>query len=246
MGAIEVGNNKHRFSSDVGNIERHISIMAHSIGIKCMLMDATKWEYFFYSDSFIRLLGYEKAELPLSVSEALRLIVATDNIESAIKEYNSTFDTLASLVQEKSSKSIVVNISCKLKTKIGILVNVDFVSHPLLFNDEGQPLVYLCLIKPSKLEKMQKIAIYLYDGYKRQVYLPLKEKFVPYDHIALKEEELAILQFATLGYNEQKMAKLLNQNITYIKYYKKRIFLKLNVGNITEAVYVALQSGILG
>lgn len=233
------------FNEDIENIERHISIMAHSIGLKCMLLDALAWDYFFYSDSFILLTGYKREELPSNTDEAIRMLVASVSLEDKIEENRIRFQRIASLIQEKSLKSIVINSSFKLRTKMGMLVNVDCVCHPLYFNGDGLPWVYLCVIKPSRRAKVQKTTIYMYDGDKRQIYLPLKEKFVPYDNTVLKEEELTILHFATLGYNEQKMAKMLNQNITYIKYYKKRIFAKLNVENITEAVYVALQSGLL-
>lgn len=64
-------------------------------------------------------------------------------------------------------------------------------------------------------------------------------KYVSREHLEFRAIEKDILRLIADGYNEVKITKELHVKIDLIRYYKKCIYQKLYVSNMSEAIYIA-------
>jgi DNA-binding CsgD family transcriptional regulator len=65
------------------------------------------------------------------------------------------------------------------------------------------------------------------------------------DAPALSNQEIAVLELSTKGYNYDEVARLLNLSGHTVKTYVKRIYRKLNVSSKSEASYEARKLGLI-
>lgn len=59
------------------------------------------------------------------------------------------------------------------------------------------------------------------------------------ESVLLNEYEKAVIRLANQGLSVEKIAKEINRSENSVKGYRKNIFQKLGVGNISEAIAVA-------
>ena len=61
----------------------------------------------------------------------------------------------------------------------------------------------------------------------------------------LTPRELEILQFTTKGLEQKQIAEILGISFATVVSHKKKLFKKLGVHNVAEAIYEAFQMGLL-
>lgn len=72
-----------------------------------------------------------------------------------------------------------------------------------------------------------------------------EHRWIEYPEINLKTEEKNVLVLSARGYSVAEIAEMIYKSEDTIKLYRKQIFEKLNVNNITEALAVAMNYGML-
>lgn len=228
------------------NMLRIFETIAKSVDANCAMFDKQSYNLLYITESLANITGYSTSELPQNINDLIRLCIPEkEDVEVLTDAINNSYQSIAEIIQNKSAFSVVINSNLQIRTKTNLLVYVTCSLHPLTLDENGTPKLYLVHFKQRRQRRSLKTSIFFFEQEKKYIYIPQRHKFTPYHNILLKTEEVEILRFATNGYNEIKMAKLLNKNVTYIKYYKKRIFNKLNASNINEAVYIAIQAGLL-
>lgn len=114
--------------------------------------------------------------------------------------------------------------------------------HPLFYSEQGLPLISFVLLKPGNKVGAEKFSIATSDNHPRLYYSASTNKYVPKENLDLKPIECRILELTAKGYGEVKIAKTLEIKLDLLRYYKKNIYKKYHVSNITEAVYTAIQN----
>lgn len=228
------------------NLSRLVATLSDKINLKCALLYPSSGTFIYLSDSFIKFIGYERHEVPAKAEELIELLTTNnDDNNLFISLINGTIRQDIPLHDSIPASSMITKLYSSIRNKSGVVINVCFTAISMHSDASGEPEIYLLTLKQSMSLKPSHKMLFYYEGEKKYEYIPQRKKFVLCSGPLLKAMELEILKLASMGYNEQKMAKSMGQNLTYIKYYKKRLFQKLNVSSISEAVYVALKANLL-
>ncbi len=75
--------------------------------------------------------------------------------------------------------------------------------------------------------------------------LPLAEQIISAQHIDLSARELEVLQLMSKGCSNKEIAEKLFVSLNTIKTHTSNIYLKLEVGNRTQAIVKARELGVL-
>ena len=76
-------------------------------------------------------------------------------------------------------------------------------------------------------------------------YSPVDRKWHECARIILKEEEKEVLRLSMQGYTMKDISEHVSKSLDTVKTYKRRIFEKLEVENITEAISYAINNNLL-
>ena len=98
---------------------------------------------------------------------------------------------------------------------------------PLVLNDLGQVWLALCTVSLSSR------------------YTLTEHQWIDQDEIKLKPEEKEVLVLSAQGYTMKEIAEKVCKSIDTVKFYRKQVFEKLEVGNITEALAFATNYGLV-
>ena len=117
--------------------------------------------------------------------------------------------------------------------------------HPVYFSEAGYPILSYVLFLPGIKYGFEKFSISVRSNDKRLYYSALSDKYVQRKNLELKDVEIEILKSTAKGYGENKIAKSLDIKLDLVRYYKKSIYKKYHVTTMAEAVFIALQDGII-
>lgn len=111
---------------------------------------------------------------------------------------------------------------------------------PLLFDDDGKVLYALSLLQPA-LNREAGSFFYRANG-KRMEYDFVTHQWMPLNSVNLKitQNERQMLILSARGYTLDEISTKLGRATDTVKLYRRRVFDKLHVNNITEALYAAM------
>ena len=110
---------------------------------------------------------------------------------------------------------------------------------PILLGRDGMPLFSLCIMKPSVMHEAGNITVKRKGHRAFYKYDMDKGEWIKDGGIILNETERGILQLSSQGYKMEDIANKLCKSLDTIKSAKRRLFLKMNVSNLQEAVAYA-------
>lgn len=132
------------------------------------------------------------------------------------------------------------NISCDIHVLNGgkrLLVHQT--ATPILLGKNGMPLFSLCIVKPSVMHEAGNITIKRKGHRTSYVYDTDKYEWIKDGGIILNETERGILLLSAQGYTMKEIANKLCKSLDTIKSSKNRLFFKMGVNNILEAIAFA-------
>lgn len=97
----------------------------------------------------------------------------------------------------------------------------------------------LLICQPETKFGFERFVMCIPDKKKRLYFSNALGKYVSREHLEFRAIEKDILRLIADGYNEVKITKELHVKIDLIRYYKKCIYQKLYVSNMSEAIYIA-------
>ena len=199
----------------------------------------------FVSDKYLELAGYTNEEAKELGLDFLHKTIYAKDLERFVKVEREASNCFASWMSENRLNNFIIQYNYRLLTKQNTLIPIDCTLVPVLFNEQGRPLLSATYTKIS--EEVYKPRFLIYDAIddKRFIYNERMNKFVHEEKIELKSIEIEILQLIAKGNREQAIARKLDIDINLLKYYKKSILTKFSVGNMPEAVYYALRNRII-
>jgi DNA-binding CsgD family transcriptional regulator len=130
-----------------------------------------------------------------------------------------------------------------LSIKKKLLVNHKIT--PLLLNELGQVWLALCTVSLSSHKEAGHIEFRRMGTSQHQVYSLTEHQWIPQEEIRLKTEEKEVLVLSARGYTMKEIAEKVCKSIDTVKFYRKQVFEKLEVENITEALSFAINYGLL-
>src|SRR5699024_5059234 len=142
-------------------------------------------------------------------------------------------------------KEYTISYDFHLKNEEGKNILINQKLTPLFLTTEGKIWKAMCIVSLSSKKKSGNIRIYR-KGNQQVFSYDLKENFWKMNEpVNLSKREIEVLQLSARGYSIQQIANTLCISAGTVKYHRKNLFEKLEVGNISEAILIATNNKLL-
>ncbi len=108
------------------------------------------------------------------------------------------------------------------------------------FDADGNPGMVLGMVSPSVHSDEMRIMAGIRGTDYLYTYTSQERGWVPLVVTHLSAEELTMLRLSMQGYSMDEIGAMMFKSVDTIKFYRRQVFLKLNVKNITEAIAYAI------
>ena len=116
---------------------------------------------------------------------------------------------------------------------------------PLAMTPEGRVWLALCTVSLSPHKEAGHIEFFQFHTGEKREYSLEAHRWKNRETITLKPEEKQILTLSAQGYTMKEIAEKMLRSFDTVKFYRRQIFEKLDVQNITEALALATNYGLV-
>lgn len=116
---------------------------------------------------------------------------------------------------------------------------------PFLLSPSGKLWLSICSVTTGSIAQKENLMIICHQLGRRFSFDWSKKEWIQQQTIDLKPEELFVLQYAVMGEPISQIADKMCKSVDSIKSYRRSIFLKLGVNNITEAITFAKNTRLI-
>lgn len=224
-------------NSQTGLIERTADAFAKNTNQCIYISNAQSPEFFYTSGKFERLLGLTAEKVKeMGFRFYLDFVPEEEHriLYTAFKEGQNF------LLNQLPAERTEYNISCDihvLNSRKKLLVHQT--APPILLGRDGMPLLSLCIMKPSIMHEAGNIVVKRKGHRAFYKYDMDKGEWIKESRIILNETERGILLLSSQGYKMEDIANILCKSLDTIKSSKRRLFLKMDVNNLQEAMAFA-------
>jgi len=208
------------------------------------IIDYEKKGFEYVSDNPFFLYGHTAEEVQkLGCAFYFKHITKPD-LDLIYKINTIGFDFYESLpVEERLLYTFSYDFNIKNQEYKTILINKKLT--PLFLNKEGKIWKAICIIALSTEQKPGNLKIHKQEESKIFTYNLEDGFWKTQEKIILTKREKEILQYSARGFKINEIAKTIFVSPDTIKFHRKKLFDKLNVANITEAISFAFNNNIL-
>jgi DNA-binding NarL/FixJ family response regulator len=132
-----------------------------------------------------------------------------------------------------------------LKNKEGKLILINQKLTPVFLTDTGKIWKAICIITPSSERKAGNIKIYKDGENKVYNYNLDKGLWEDSEKISLSKREKEILLLSTRAFNINEIANEIFVSPDTVKFHRRKLFEKLEVTNISEAIVYATNNKLI-
>lgn len=116
---------------------------------------------------------------------------------------------------------------------------------PLTMTSDGRVWLALCTVSLSPHKEAGHIEFFQFCTGEKRLYSLKAHRWQNSETVALKPEEKQILTLSAQGYTMKEIAEQMFRSFDTVKFYRRQIFEKLDVQNITEALALATNYGLI-
>lgn len=203
------------------------------------LIDFYRGEVLYMSYNPLFLCGVEASDIKLLGSTFNKKFVS-EKENKMITELIGTWLYFIEKQPIKDRKLFTIRYDYYLGKK---LINVSMT--PAFLCENGKPWIVICNAKLSTHSHSGNGVIYKYNSPQIWEYSFISKKWKENEIVTLTEMEQQIIRFSIQGKKEDDICKLIFRSKDGLKSIKKKMFYKMDVQNITEAVSFALSHGLV-
>ncbi len=202
------------------------------------IIDYKEKGFEYVSDNPLLLCGHSAKEVQEMGYDFYIKYVIQKDLDLLVKINQIGFDFYETIpLKERKDYSISYDFYLKNQEGKKILVNQKLT--PLFLSDDGKIWKALCLVSLSASNNSGNIKIYKKGNRKILEYDEDKHLWQSAQVIELSNREKEILQLSIRGFTIDEIAQEVVLTNNTIKFHRKKLFEKLEVSNITEAVSFA-------
>jgi len=142
-------------------------------------------------------------------------------------------------------KNYTISYDFNLKTQEGKIILINQKLTPLFLTDDGKIWKAICLISLSTEKSSGNIRIHKKGDHKVLNYNLEGDYWKSTERIELSNREKEILQLSTRGYTISEIAETIFVSPDTVKFHRKKLFEKLEVANISEAIVCAANNKLI-
>ena len=232
------------FKQTVQDLIRHASVYSNATNKAFMIASALKGEVYYISDELIKLTGYTAQELESMGCRFTKTLMLPEEYQLMQQMSRQTYEEIFKLRCKNKLSYHVALYKYRIKHKLGHWVALESNAYPVCQIDHRSTFV-ICYI--NQIFKYTRVELEIdYPQEKlRYIYNHSKNKFITSEKIQLNAIESQILELTATGHREHQIEKVMQLDVNTIKYYKKKIMIKMSVGSMPEAIYLAVKNEIL-
>ena len=202
------------------------------------IIDYKEKGFEYVSDNPLLLCGHSAKEVQQMGYDFYMKYVIKKDLDLLLKINQIGFDFYETIpLKEKKNYSISYDFHLKNQEGKRILVNQKLT--PLFLSDSGKIWKALCLVSLSSSNHSGNIKIYKKGNQKFLEYNEEKHLWQSTQVIKLSNREKEIIQLSIRGFTIDEIAQEILLTNNTVKFHRKKLFEKLEVSNITEAVSFA-------
>ncbi len=207
------------------------------------IIDYFRKDFLYISDNLPHLLGITKEEVKKLGYNIYTSFVPKEEQEMLLEINSAGFDFFDNLPIEERKKWIINYDFHILNGKRKRLINHTIT--PIYLTKEGRIWLGLCTISLSVNNKPGNIMMKKIGSNTHYEYSLSTHEWNKKQEKELSQDEKNMLILSAQGYTMTEISEIMYKSIDSIKYYKRRIFEKFNVKNITEALTYAINYKLL-
>ena len=203
------------------------------------IIDYNKMNFLYVSDNPLFLCGESVEKIQEEGYDFYYQHVPEEDLEFLTQVNRAGFDFFRGIaVSERSQYTISYNIRITQKdSKEKILINHQIT--PLKLDSTGNIWLALCLVSLASSKESGIAYMTAVNSNTIWQFSVKSGRWKQIDSIVLNEYEKAVIRLANQGLSVGEIANEINRSEDSVKGYRKNIFQKLGVGNISEAIAVA-------
>lgn len=207
------------------------------------LVDLDSGHFLFMSESKLLRHGLTDEEVLKEDLRFLSRFVPEDKMELLGDISKVVLSGYVELPQEVRPK-MMLYLNFHIRHE-GELVMVCHKLRMLNFDDEGRPHILLGLLSPSPASGPVSIMASIPNTNFLYTCDAVKLEWKPVTPIHLTPNELTMLRLAMQGYSMERIGELMFRSPDTVKHYRRQVFSKMHVRNISEAIAFALHYGLI-
>ena len=208
------------------------------------VIDYNKKGFDYVSDNPLFLCGNTAAEVKeMGYNFYFKHVIEAD-LELLLKINTIGFDFYETVpLEEILDYTISYDFHLKDLNKKTFLINQKLT--PLYLTEEGKLWKAMCVISLSSEQKSGNVKVYKKDTEKVIEYDLEKNYWKEVDKINLSEREIEILHYSIKGYTVKEISEHIFVSPETVKFHRKKLFVKLNVNNISEAIAYVIGNNLI-
>lgn len=212
-----------------------IKAFARTTNKSIYVIDYEKKGFEYVSDNPLFLCGYSTREVQEMGYEFYFKQVPEEDLDLLLKINTVGFDFYEKIPIE-DRKEYTISYDFHLKTVDGKTILIHQKLTPIFLDENGKIWKAICIVSLSSEQHSGNITINKNDGNETFQYDLEGDFWKTLDKVELSGREKEILQYSIRGYAIIEIAEQLFISPDTVKFHRKKLFDKLAVGNISEAI----------
>lgn len=207
------------------------------------IMDLSSAQFVFSSDYPLLRCGLSEQEVQdKGLGYFTNLIPGTEkdilkDVQSLVTSGNAEIP-----LEDRRRLSLFLNFHINYDTH---LIMVCHKLRFLDFNNDGNPRYMIGLVSPSVHSDGPVILAAIEDTDYVFSYFSENRRWEPLNVVHLSGDEQSMLRLTTQGFSLDQIGRMMFKSVETIKFYRRQVFSKLGVKNISEAIAYATQYGMI-
>lgn len=208
------------------------------------VIDYEKKGFEYVSDNPLFLCGYSSEEVKEMGYEFYFKNVPQEDLELLLKINTIGFDFYERTpIEERKEYTISYDFTLKTKEGKSILINQKLT--PIFLTEEGKIWKALCIVSLSSKLNSGNITIYKNGSDVTYEYDLNADYWKTQEKIKLSDREKGIIQYSIRGYSIKEIAEKTFISPDTVKFHRKKIFERLEVANISEAIKYVIDNKLV-
>ena len=198
----------------------------------------------YVSENPLFLCGYTAQEVQeMGYAFYFKHVIPSD-LDLLLKTNNVGFEFYERIPVEER-KDYTISYDFHLKNKNGNVILINQKLTPLFLNGEGKIWKALCIISMSNAQQAGNIKILKSGSSKYHQYDTDADCWRNVDEVILTNREKEILLYSTSGHTINQIAEAIFVSVDTVKFHRRKIYDKLGVANIAEAISYATNNKLI-
>ncbi len=234
-------------AADVQNASDYLEVVkaiSRATNQSIYIIDYQKKGFEYVSDNPLFLSGHTAEEVCEMGYEFYFKYVPADDLELLLKINTVGFDFYETLPLV-DRKDYSISYDFHLKNNEGKLILINQKLTPIFLTEEGKIWKAICLVSLSTEQKYGNIIIQRNRYNETYKYDLISCCWKRIEKIELSDREKEILRYSIRGYSINEISEKLFISSDTVKFHRRKLFEKLEVSNISEAISYASQNELI-